>query len=256
MDKISITIVAYHNYDEVKEAIYTIEKYTNKNITKHIYIVDNSLTVNKEFEKIISFFKDVEYLNTGANLGFGKGHNYVLDKINSKYHAIVNPDIILKEDSLSKLISFMESNESFGMCVPKLIDEKGNMQFVYRKNPTIFDMFIRMFCKKLFPKRIKYHTLQNKDYTKPFQVPFAQGSFLIIKSQLFKELKGFDENFFMYMEDADLCRRVNQITKLMYCPETEVIHKWNKGSHKNIMLFMSHIKSMKYYFTKWGYSLF
>ena len=130
------------------------------------------------------------------------------------------------------------------------------MQFVYRKNPTIFDMFIRMFCKKLFPKRIKYHTLQNKDYTKPFQVPFAQGSFLIIKSQLFKELKGFDENFFMYMEDADLCRRVNQITKLMYCPETEVIHKWNKGSHKNIMLFMSHIKSMKYYFTKWGYSLF
>ena len=157
MDNISITIVAYHNYADIKEAIHTIEKYTDKNIKKHIYIVDNGAESGRnidDFKNFISVYNDVEYLDTGRNLGFGKGHNYVIDRIDSKFHAIVNPDIILKEDSFNKLISFMNTDEGIGMCVPKLIDEYGNMQLAYRKDPTVFDMFIRFFCKRLFQNRM------------------------------------------------------------------------------------------------------
>lgn len=259
MEKISITIVAYHNYDDIKEAIRTIEKYTDKDIDKHIYIVDNGEAENIDsidFKGFIAAYKDVEYIDVGRNLGFGKGHNYIIDRLDSTFHVIVNPDILFKEDSFSKLISFMNSDEEIGMCVPKLVDEQGNMQLVYRKDPTIFDMFIRFFCRKLFIGRFKAHTLQNQDFTKPFQVPFAQGSFLMIRTQLFKDLNGFDEDYFMYMEDADLCRRVNQISKLMYCPYTEIIHKWERGSHKCNKLFKIHLKSMAIYFSKWGYTWF
>ncbi len=256
---LSITIVLYHNYEDVKKAIETIEKYTNKNINKKIYLVDNGRENVEEkdfntFKKFFKMYEDIEYIDAKSNLGFGKGHNLVLDKINSKYHAIVNPDIILKEDSFSKIIKYMDKNEDVGMVIPKMIDETGEMKKVYREEVTIHDMFIRMFCSKWFPKRMGKITLQSKDYTKEFQVPFGQGSFLVIRTKLFKELKGFDDRFFMYMEDADLCKRVNQISKLMYIPDTEVIHKWEKGSHKNRELFMYHIQSMIKYFVKWSKS--
>ena len=95
--------------------------------------------------------------------------------------------------------------------------------------------------------------MYDADYTQPFQVPFAQGSFLVIKTELLQELKGFDERYFMYMEDADLCKRVNEVSKVMYFPGTTVKHKWEKGSHKNRKLFKIHLNSMKQYFKKWGF---
>ena len=273
MKDLSITIVSYHNEDDVKKAVASIEKYTPSSISKQIYIVDNTdsyepcdvvenvqnfkdetrTEVQKsELYELAQQYKDVTYVSTGKNLGFGGGHNYILEMLESKYHAIVNPDIILEEDAFSELISFMD-DESIGMCVPRLVDEEGNLLGVYRRELTVWDMFIRMFLKGAFKKRQAYHTMQDMDYTKVFDVPFAQGSFLLIRTELFKQLKGFDERFFLYMEDADLCKRLNQISRLCYCPHATVIHKWEKGSHKNGKLFKLHVQSMISYFCKWGW---
>ena len=172
--------------------------------------------------------------------------------LNSAYHAIINPDIILEHDALKVIIDYLNQNSDVGMCIPNITDEKGNRLSVYREEVTVFDMFIRMFCKGLFKKRKAKHTMQYQDYTKPFLVPFGQGSFLVIRTKLFKELNGFDDRFFMYLEDADLCKRVNQKSKLMYLPDAVVIHKWEQGSHTNKTLFKYHLRSMKLYFKKWG----
>ncbi len=248
MIDLSITIVSYHNEDDVKNAVESIEKWTPVEISKRIYVVDNA-------GDDMSFpYDDVTYLPTGANLGFGGGHNYVMDKLDSKFHAIVNPDIILKEDAFSKLLAFME-DASIGMCVPRLEDEEGQLLSVYRRELTVWDMFLRMFLKDAFKKRQAYHTMQEMDYTKAFEVPFAQGSFLLIRTELFQKLQGFDERFFLYMEDADLCKRVNEVSKLMYCPDAAVVHKWERGSHKSGKLFKLHLQSMFRYFCKWGWKL-
>lgn len=257
--KLSITIVAYRNYEDIKATLKTIEQYTPRDIEKQIYIVDNSNPKTDidwksvtDFQLFLSEYSDVQYIDTKANLGFGKGHNYIINCIDSQYHAIVNPDILLTDDAFSSIIKFMDRNEAIGMCIPRIINEQGDIQLVYRRELTIFDVFIRMFCKKFFPKRIASHTLQDMDYSKPFQVPFGQGSFLVIRTQLFKELDGFDDRFFMYLEDADLCKRVNQKSKLMYYPGATVIHKWEQGSHRSINLFKIHVHSMIKYFKKWG----
>ena len=251
MKDLTITIVSYHNEEDVRKAVESIEKYTPESIKKQIYIVDNSEKPETELGKLNEVYPDVTYLATGKNLGFGGGHNYVLEQLDSKYHAIVTPDIILEEDAFSKLISFMK-DESIGMCVPRLVDEEGELLAVYRRELTIWDMFLRMFLKGAFKKRQAYHTMQDADYTKAFDVPFAQGSFLLIRTELFQKLGGFDERFFLYMEDADLCKRVNQVSRLSYCPDTKVIHKWEKGSHKSKKLFKLHVQSMIAYFKKWG----
>ncbi|MBO5657409.1 MAG: glycosyltransferase, partial [Agathobacter sp.] len=126
MTDISVSIVAYRNDEDIKAAVESIEKYTNKEITKKIYIVDNSAQpeneARAEFLAFLSQWEDVHYVDAKENLGFGKGHNYVLSDLDSKYHAIVNPDILLVEDSFQTILSYMEQEE-VGMVVPKLIYE-------------------------------------------------------------------------------------------------------------------------------------
>ena len=253
MTDLSIAIVAYNNEDDVTKAVCSITEHTALSMSKKIYIVDNS-TQENTLSALAERFPEVTYVNTGSNLGFGRGHNQVLPLLDSGYHAIVNPDILLTEDSFSVIMDFIKKQDC-GMVIPRLLDESGNLLAVYRRELTVFDMFIRFFLKKGFKKRKAYHTMQDMDYSKPFAVPFAQGSFLVIKTALFKELGGFDENFFMYVEDADLCKRVNACSSLYYCPDTSVIHKWEKGSHKDKSLRNAHIRSMIYYFKKWGWKL-
>ena len=256
INDLSICIVIYNDYDEVIDAVTSIETYTSSVISKKIYLVDNSPQGNEHHKQQLinklSSYTDVEYLNTDKNLGFGKGQNLVIDRIDSKYHAIVNPDIELKEDAFSSIIDYMENNLDVGMVIPNIVDKEGKRQLAYRREVTLFDMFIRMFVPSMFPKRIADHTLQAEDYSKPFNVPFGQGSFLVIRTELFKQLNGFDDRYFMYLEDADLCKRVNKISKLMYIPDATVIHKWEKGSHKSLRLLFFHIRSMNRYFIKWG----
>lgn len=258
--RISATIVAYKNYKDVARAVNTLEKYTSENVDKRIYIVDNTERPSKDYqEKFRNFlgkYRDVEYIKAAKNLGFGKGHNLVLGELDSKYHAIVNPDIVVKEDVLGKIIEYMDANPDVGMCVPKLMSPDGRALLAYRKELTVFDMFIRMFAKSLFKERVKDHTLQHMNYDKEFNVPFAQGSFLVIRTDMFKKLGGFDEGFFMYLEDADLCKRVNQISRLMYFPGATVYHKWEQGSHKSLKLFKIHVASMIHYFNKWGWKMY
>ncbi|MEY8392251.1 glycosyltransferase family 2 protein [Lachnospiraceae bacterium 45-W7] len=253
MTDISITIVAYNDEQDVRDAVASIEEHTAASLSKKIYIVDNS-TKENTLSSLEQEYEDVAYERPGKNLGFGGGHNYVLEKLDSSYHAIVNPDILLREDSFSVLVDFLEERKA-GMAAPAIVDEKGELLKVYRRELTVFDMGIRMFLSGHFKKRQSYHTMQEMDYEKPFQAPFIQGSFLVIRTELFRKLGGFDPRYFMYMEDADLCKRVNLISSLWYCPKTAVIHKWERGSSKDGRLFRIHIDSMLRYFRKWGWKL-
>ncbi len=256
MIPLTISIVTYHDYDDVLKAIETIEKYTS--IEKKIYIIDNSCLSKTDkkrmaFEKALSEFKEIEYIDSGKNVGFGSGHNLVLNKLDSKYHAIVNPDVTLKEDAFSKLIEYMETHEDCGMCIPKIVDEQGKIQEAYRKELTVWDMFVRFFIRGIFTHRVNEHCMKSMDYTVDFDVPFAQGCFLLIHTDLYKKIDGFDERYFMYLEDADLCKRVNEIKKVKYVPDCSVVHVWKQGSHKNLRLFRYHMQSMVRYFNKWGW---
>lgn len=250
---ISITIVAYNDEEDVRNAVRSIMECTAVTISKKLYIVDNSSQGNG-LQALEREYPQVEYLNPGKNLGFGGGHNYVLPRLDSKFHAIVNPDILLNEDSLSILMDFIQE-KGIGMAAPRMEDGEGKLQLAYRRELTVMDMAVRMFCPSHFKKRQWRHTMQDMDFGKPFPVPFAQGSFLVVRTGLFRELGGFDSRYFMYMEDADLCRRVNQKSSLWYCPDTTVIHKWERSSHKDWGLFRAHISSMFKYFRKWGWKL-
>ncbi|MDY1654010.1 hypothetical protein RKK10_25305 [Klebsiella pneumoniae] len=79
------------------------------------------------------------------------------------------------------------------------------------------------------------------------------GCFMLLTNVLLQKLNGFDERYFMYLEDVDLCRRALQLTKIYYCPETTIVHVFNKGSYKSKLLLWYHIRSAITYFNKWGW---
>ncbi|MCI8327590.1 MAG: glycosyltransferase family 2 protein [Lachnospiraceae bacterium] len=251
MTDISIAIVAFNNEEDVRNAVCSIQEHTAKIISKKIYIIDNS-TQKNHLKTLQS--EEIVYIKTERNLGFGAGHNLILRELDSVYHAIINPDILLREDSLFILKEFVE-RENAMMAVPKILDEDGTLQKSYRRDITFVDLIFRRLPGSFGRKRKAHHTMQDMDFTKPFSVPFAHGCFYLIRTEIFLELNGFDPRFFLYMEDADLCRRVHEKGKLLYCPDTVVIHKWEKGSSKSKKLFWIHIRSMCSYFKKWGWKL-
>lgn len=248
---LTISIVNYHNEEDIKAAVATIEQYTSASISKRIYLIDNGDSA--VLSDIAKPYSDVTVVKSPGNIGFGRGHNQVLSELDSRYHAIVNPDILLTEDVFAELIRYMEAHPLTGMTVPRILDDEGNLLSVYRKDPTAGDMIIRRLPG--MKKRKAEHTLQNEDYTKPFEVPFAQGSFLVVRTELYREIGGFDERYFLYMEDADLCRTIRTRARIEYVPSASVIHHWKQASKKNMKFLKLHLQSMRQYFQKWGWKL-
>ena len=228
-----------------------------------LYAVDNSnlpdgdalCAARDAFRGKLEAIGFAEYVDAHGNLGFGVANNLALNMADSEYHVFVNPDVLFTEDALYELKAFMDATPEAGMCIPRLTDEAGEMQLVYRREVTVLDAFNRMFLKNAMAKRDRWHCMRDEDYSSPFQVPFGQGSFLFGRTALLKELGGFDDRYFMYLEDADLCKRVNETSALYYCPDATVIHKWEKGSHKNKTLLKHHLQSYATYFRKWGLKL-
>ncbi|HJD00614.1 MAG TPA: glycosyltransferase family 2 protein [Candidatus Dwaynia gallinarum] len=252
---LTFSIVAYKNYDQIINAVNTINKFTTS-FSKEIIIVDNTeknirRNYSNEINKIKTL-KNVHFIVNNCNLGFGKANNIALQNANGTFFVICNPDILLIENSFNKIIPYMREHPSVGAIIPKLIDKNHKIEPIYRRELTVFDVFIRYFHPfNIFSKRRAYHIMQDKDYSKPFRVPFGQGSFLVVRTKLMKQLKGFDERYFMYVEDADLCKRINQVSILQYFPYTSVIHLWKRGSHQNLKLMKWHIEAMIKYFRKW-----
>ena len=117
-------------------------------------------------------------------------------------------------------------------------------------------MICRRFFIPIFPflNRFNFnyelHGLSQCNFS---EVPSISGCFLFLRTKAFKNINGFDERFFMYMEDVDLVRRISMNSKVVYFPSVYVFHGYAKGSYSNIKLLIYHIRSAVLYFNKWGW---
>ena len=219
--------------------------------TKKLFLIDNSKS-----NELQDLFKDadIEYIFNNNNLGFAKGHNLVLEKIvdRSSYHLILNPDVTFDPTVISQLISKLKEDTSVCMIAPKVIFNNGETQFTARKYPSLMElMYRRLGWYKKYTHDKEY---RNRNLTKSFYPDFVHGCFMLFRTNIFVEIKGFDSRYFMYMEDADICRKIDQIgKKKMYYPNVQITHVLTKGSSKNIRLFFIHMISAIKYFKKWGF---
>jgi GT2 family glycosyltransferase len=141
--EITACIVLYKNKKNI--VLNTINSFLNTKLSVKLFLIDNS---PDDSLKDIIHDSRIEYFHNKKNIGFGAAHNIaILKSLNiSKYHIVLNPDIYFEAGNIEKLFNFMEMNIEYGHIMPKILYPNGNTQYLCKKNPTPFDLFLRRFA--------------------------------------------------------------------------------------------------------------
>lgn len=249
--KITGCIVTYNNIATIDKAVSSLLECTESDF--RLYIVDNGSTDGTP-EFIEKNYPEVTVIRSGGNIGFGAGHNLILDRLDSDYHVIINPDISVRDDVISSLAAYLDGNPDAGLVSPEVRFPDGKPQILGKRNPCLRYLFASHFRGKGdAEKTLREYAMLDEDYSKPFPIENATGCFIFIRTEIFKKLGGFDKRYFMYFEDCDLSREVNRISKVIFNPLVTVYHEWHRESKSNMKLKLIHITSMLKYFAKWTF---
>ena len=171
-----------------------------------------------------------------------------------QYHLVVNPDVWFSSDVIPTIWKYMEEHPEVGQIMPKVLFLDGNIQPLAKLLPTPMDMFCRMILPEwMFKRRNKRYELADSGYKNIMNVPCLSGCFMFFRTSTLQECGLFDERYFMYAEDFDLTRRIHRRFKTLFFPNVSIFHKFNRGSHRSLRLFLIHTMSMVRYFNKFGW---
>ena len=197
------------------------------------------LTINiPEDESILLEFVDMPILvlRNPIPMGFGENHNQAFNSAASDFFLIVNPDIRLREFSMRALLENF-CFDDVGAIAPVVFNPAGHIEDSARKSPTFLNILRRCILRKGARDYVWDHS--------PKEVDWVAGMFVAYRSFAFKEVGGFDPGYYMYFEDADICRRLKyRGWRSLLEPSTSVIHDAQRASHRNLKHFTWHFKSL------------
>jgi len=241
--KIIASIVIYNEHQETLKKV--VDGFLSIEFEKKLFIVDNS--PHNALEEFCRSYENVEYIFSGENLGFGKAHNLILkDIVDSEIHLVLNPDIYFQALELEGFLEWFASCDDVSLAIPKVLNVDGTVQDVVRDIPTPISLLKRKL--KIESGEL---TIADKSIV---EIPFAHGCFMAFKDDVFQKLGGFDERYFMYMEDIDIWIRAKKFGKTVINTNFSIYHEHRKGSSKSFKLLFYHIRSAIQFF--WKFSFF
>ena len=205
----------------------------------HFELVNLIVTVNiPEDESFLEGYLDkVVVLRNPRPLGFGANHNQAFSAMKSNFFAVLNPDLRISQ-SFSEHISNAK-NLNWGCMAPIVYSTEGKIEDSARRYPSVLRISKRVFFNQ-----------RDSDYVLPLnekylEVEWLAGMFLLFRSEIYRALQGFDDSFFMYLEDADICRRANRAGfPVLLNSNFSVVHDARRNSFKDSRHLVWHIRSM------------
>lgn len=256
--EVSISLVSLNQRHDLERLLPSLLPATQRARTE-ILLVDNRSTDGTS-ELIQRDFPQIQLRFNPRKAGYGENHNLNLQKAQGRYFVIMNSDMTVEPEVFASLRDYMEQQRNVGIVSPKILSADGTLQGLNKRFPTLFDLFLRRFLPKpfqrFFKQRLDYYEMRDVGYEHICDVPFLSGSFMFCRTDLLKSLGGFDPAYFLYFEDVDLCRRVQQTHRTVYYPSVSVVHFWERSAHKNWIYTYFFIRSAIRYFSRWGYRLF
>lgn len=237
MKTLEIIIVTYNSSEWLKKTLDSLNKFYvpySKYIVK-ITVVDNKSSDNT-VEILKQNYQKINLVQSNENVGFSAGNNLALKKSKADFIMLLNSDTELTEKSdFDKILHYLEKNDKAGIVTPKILLSDGQLdKACHRGEPGFMDIFFYLAgFEKIFPKNkifTKYH-MSYKDLSTIHEVDAATGACMIMKNDVLKRIGYFDEQFFMYSEDMDLCRRFRESGyKIFFYPDVKIIHhKYKSG---------------------------
>ena len=260
--ELSACIVVYNGAEEALRAAQTVLDCTCR-YPLTLYLVDNASPdgSGKKLEQAVADGllaagpgqQVVVHCRT-ENGGFGTGHNTVLSLLQSKVHFILNPDIQLTADTLSDLADWMAQHPDAVMARPSLVFPDGSPQQLPLRRCALRPMIYRQLpCLKFWAKYNDAYLMKDADLSKPTSIEFCTGSFSGVRTSAFRAVGGFDENYFMYVEDADLTQKMLTQGKAYLVPQYTAIHAWHRAAHRSLKPALWQAGNLMRYFKKWGF---
>jgi len=224
---VSVIIVSYNVKQYVTHCIETVLR-SDFIGEKEIIVVDNN-SFDETSQFIRKNFPEVKLIAKHKNIGFGKAVNLASETATGEYLFILNPDTIIQENTISTLVNYLKTHSEVGLIGPKIINPDGTLQSTCKRSfPTLSVALPKLLgLSKIFPQT-KWAGKYNLTYLDPdkiHSVDAVSGSCMFIRKTLFHKIDGFDEQFFLFGEDLDLCFRMKQKGhKIHYVPSTQILH--------------------------------
>lgn len=259
---LSIIILNYKSTQKTLACLRSIFASDPGGIICEVIVVDNGS--GDGIEAALDVFKDkIRFIQTGANLGMGKGNNAGIAQAQGEYILILNADTTVRPDAISKLYRHIKADETIGIIGPKVLYPDGSLQDTCMRFPKIYTPFLRRtFLGRIFPRHVDNFLMKDFDRSTIKDVDWMMGSCLLMSKNTIEKIGGaFDGRFFMYFEDTDLCRRSWKAgLRVVFYPDADIIHNHGRGSAEGAWflapfrnrLAREHIKSWLKYFYKWG----
>jgi len=233
---ISISVISHNQAQLVSLLLDDIEKYSEPAI---------EVILTSNISEVLSF-KPVQYrfpLRVVKNVrarGFAANHNSAFGIARGRYFCVINPDVRFAEDPFPSLIEMLQSS-SVGVVAPAVIDPGGNVEDHARKFPTPLSILKKAFFRT--------NPIGNSVPSINTTPDWVAGMFMMFRSETFRDIRGFDERYFLYYEDVELCARLSSAGQgIRVCPDVKVIHEARRQSHREWRYFRWHLASMARFF--------
>jgi GT2 family glycosyltransferase len=241
---VSIIIVNYNGLRFTRQCLESLFRYHSTDAVE-VIVVDNNSKDGSQTE-LSEIFPSIKMIKLSENKGFGAANNAGAKRAKGDFLFFVNNDTIFLEETANKLKKILLAKKDWGIISPKLLNEDRTFQLSFGKFPSILNEFRT--------RKMTYeYSLQSKEdilSEKPVEKDWVTGAALMIKKDLFNSINGFDDQFFMYFEDIDLCRTVKKKGfHSLYIPTIRMVHFGGKSYVKknNTILYEYRRSQLRYY---------
>ena len=233
---LSIVIVNYNTEKLLKNCLESLHAGAN-GTPLDIWVVDND-SQDQSVAMVRSLFPQVNVIESPSNVGFSKANNMAISQGRSDYILLLNPDTLILEDAIERMVQFMDQNPKVGVAGCKVLNRDGTLYLPCRRSiPTPTIAFYRLSgLSLLFPKSrvLAKYNLTYEDPEQTHEVGAVSGAFLMIRRKVVEEIGMLDEGFFMYGEDLDWCLRTQRAGwAVMYHPDAQIIHYQGQSTKYN-----------------------
>lgn len=248
---LSVTICSWNTRDDLRVCLQSLRDVAAEARIETIVVDNNS--EDRSAQMVEAEFPEVKLIAMSVNLGFGRAHNKAFEVARGEVLFPLNSDAVMHEGCFTWVLELLRSDPNIGIVGPKLLNPDGSLQYSARRFPTpMAALFRNTLLGKLFPKN-KYtrdYLMTDWAHDEPLDVDWVSGAAFAFRRDLFEQIGGFDERFFMFLEDVDLCYRAHEVgSRVVYLPEAVVTHKIGSSTDKapNRMIHQFHHSMLLFY---------
>lgn len=241
----SLIVLEYQNLSEIDVLLNCIKDYVRQN--DEIIVSSNSLYEVEKKRRIQNDYSSVKWCFNSHNGGFAFGMNEGLKVAKGDVLVVMNSDVKIMK-SLQPMIDYLLSHPEVGIIAPKIVDSEGVIQDSFRHFVTPWRFFLRQIG--WIKDKGKLHV---KDFKKPVKGDWVIGAFMMCRRDFYETVGGLSDDYFMYCEDMDWCKRAHKAGyDVVYFPETVIDYKGTRAARKSWKYAMIHFKSLLTYWRKYG----